>query len=195
MNNPCKIQLGQPREFLIIERPQKREKTTLEKKKKIRAKKTCKNQKKLAQIFFAGVENKNRFQKGEKLDSKTEEKTTRCKLEKNQWAFCKEFGHQKDKCPKKNLKEGPKNPKNETPSPDSHILYAGEDSDQGGQGSKPLPKSWVTINVEGKPVGFMVDTGAQYSVLNQKDGPMSKKVAGCREQPGLNDMDGLQNGM
>ena len=22
------------------------------------------------------------------------------------------------------------------------------------------PKSWVTINVEGKPVGFMVDTGA-----------------------------------
>ena len=66
---------------------------------------------------------------------------------------------------------------------------------RGGQGSTPLPESWVTINVEGKPVGFMVDTGAQYSVLNQKDGPMSKKVAGCREQPGLNDMDGLQNGM
>ena len=100
---------------------------------------------------------------------------TRPKLEKNQCAFCKEFGHWKDKCPKKNLKEGPKNPKNETPSPDSHILYAGEDSDWGGQGSKPLPESWVTINVEGKPVGFMVDTGAQYSVLNQKDGPMSKK--------------------
>ena len=39
----------------------------------------------------------------------------------------------------------------------------------------------------------MVDTGAQYSVLNQKDGPMSKKVAGCREQPGLNDMDGNEN--
>ena len=29
--------------------------------------------------------------------------------------------------------------------------------------------------MEGKPVGFMVDTGAQYSVLSQKDGPMSKK--------------------
>ena len=29
---------------------------------------------------------------------------------------------------KKNLKEGPKNPQNETPSLDSHILYAGEDS-------------------------------------------------------------------
>ena len=62
-----------------------------------------------------------------------------------------------------------------------------------GQGSKPLPESWVTVNVEGKPVGFMVDTGAQYSVLNQKDGPMSKKSSW--EQPGLNDMDGLQNGM
>ena len=46
---------------------------------------------------------------------------------------------------------------------------------------KPLPESWVTINVEEKPVGFMVDTGVQYSVLNQKDEPMSKKVAGYRE--------------
>ena len=35
----------------------------------------------------------------------------------------------------------------------------------------------VTINVEGKPVGFMVETGAQYSVLNQKFGPMSKKTS------------------
>ena len=41
----------------------------------------------------------------------------------------------------------------------------------------PLPESWVTINVEGKPVGFMVDTGAQHSVLNQKFGPMSKKTS------------------
>ena len=94
-----------------------------------RAEENYKNQKELAQIFFAGVENKNRFQKGKTLDSKTEEKTTRRKLEKNQCAFCKEFGHWKDKCPPKNLKEEPKNPKNETPSPDSHILYAGEDSD------------------------------------------------------------------
>ena len=30
---------------------------------------------------------------------------------------------------KKNLKEGPKTPPHETPSLDSHILYAGEDSD------------------------------------------------------------------
>jgi hypothetical protein len=105
------------------------------------------------------------------LDLKTEEETRR-KLEKNQCAFCKEFGHWKDK---KDQKERPRTPKNETPSPESQILYTGEDSDWRSQGSMPLPESWVTINVEGKPVGFMVDTGAQYSVLNQKDGPMSKK--------------------
>ena len=31
--------------------------------------------------------------------------------------------------------------------------------------------------MEGKPVGFMVDTGAQHSVLNKKLGPMSKKTS------------------
>ena len=39
---------------------------------------------------------------------------------------------------------------------------------RGGQGSVPLPESWVTIHVEEKPVGFMVDTGAQYSVLTSR---------------------------
>ena len=37
-----------------------------------------------------------------------------------------------------------------------------------GQGSVPLPESWVTIHVEEKPVDFMVDTGAQYSVLTPR---------------------------
>ena len=77
-----------------------------EKNKKFRAEENHKNQKELAQIFFARIENKNRFQKGKKLDSKTEEKPARCKLGENQCAFCKEIGRWKDKCPKKNLKEG-----------------------------------------------------------------------------------------
>ena len=64
-----------------------------EKNKKFRAEENHKNQKELAQIFFAGVKNKNRFQKGKKLDSKTEEKPARHKLEKNQCAFCKEIRH------------------------------------------------------------------------------------------------------
>ena len=31
--------------------------------------------------------------------------------------------------------------------------------------------------MEGKPIGFMVDTGAQHSALNQRLGPMSKKTS------------------
>ena len=117
------------RVFNHRETPEEREDHIRREEREFRAEENRKNQKEWAQIFFAGVENENRFQKGKKLDSKTEEKTTRRKLEKNQCAFCKEFGHWKDKCPKKNLKKGPKNPKNKTPSPDSHILYTGEDSD------------------------------------------------------------------
>ena len=82
------------RVFNHKETPEEREDRIKRKKRKFRAKENHKNQKELAQIFFAGIENKNRFQKGKKLDSKTEKKKpTRHKLEKNQCAFCKEFGH------------------------------------------------------------------------------------------------------
>ena len=66
------------RVFNHRETPEERE-DRIKREKKFRAEE---NQKELAQIFFAGVENKNRFQKGKKLDSKTEEKTTRRKLKK-----------------------------------------------------------------------------------------------------------------
>ena len=50
-----------------------------------------------------------------------------------------------------------------------------------GQGSVPLPESWVTIHVEEKPVGFMVDTGAQYSVLTPRQVREFLETAGyCR---------------
>ena len=62
-------------------------------------------------------------------------------------------------------------------SPGTRVLYAGEDSKEGIQDSAPLPVSWVTIHVEEKPVGFMVDTGAQHSVLNKKLGPVSKRTS------------------
>ena len=117
------------RVFNHRETPEEREDRIRWEEREFRAEENRKNQKELAQIFFAGIENKNRSPKGKKMDSKIEEKTTRRKLEKNQCAFCKEFGHWRYKCPQKNLKEEPKNPKNETPSPDSHILYVGEDSD------------------------------------------------------------------
>ena len=82
------------RVFNHRETPEEREdRIRREEKKKFRAEENCKNQKELAQIFFAGVKNKNRFQKGKKLDSKTEEKPARHKLEKTQCAFCKEIRH------------------------------------------------------------------------------------------------------
>ena len=77
------------RVFNHRETPKEREDHIKRKKREFRAEKNRKNQKELAQIFFAGVENKNRFQKGKKLDSKTEEKTTSHKLEENQCVFCR----------------------------------------------------------------------------------------------------------
>lgn len=38
----------------------------------------------------------------------------------------------------------------------------------------------------------MVDTGAQYSVINQRDGPMSEKSSWVQGATGTGDMDGLQ---
>lgn len=46
---------------------------------------------------------------------------------------------------------------------------------RGGQGSDPLPEPGVTLRVEGKPVQFLVDTGAQHSVLLESAGPLSNK--------------------
>ena len=103
------------------------------------------------------------------------ERPKRQALWKDQCTYCKERGHWKNECPKRDLKRG--TTQRERISPRTQVLYAGEDSDWGSQDSAPLPESWVTIPVEGKPIGFMVDTGAQHSVLNQKLGPMSKKTS------------------
>ena len=62
------------RVFNHRETPEEREDHIRRGEREFRAEENRKNQKELAQIFFAGVENKNRFQKGKKLDSKTEEK-------------------------------------------------------------------------------------------------------------------------
>lgn len=44
----------------------------------------------------------------------------------------------------------------------------------------PLPEPRVTLKVEGKPVEFLVDTGAQHSALLNSSGPILKKVLGRR---------------
>ncbi|XP_029410360.1 uncharacterized protein LOC115067138, partial [Nannospalax galili] len=47
---------------------------------------------------------------------------------------------------------------------------------EGGRGQEPPPEPRVTLHVGGQPVTFIVDTGAQHSVLTQTTGPLSKKT-------------------
>ena len=140
-----------------------------------RAEENRRNQKELAQILFVGTRKGPKAPRTKDTRSGGKEKPARLALKRDQCTYCKEQGHWKNECPKRDLKR--KTVRKEESSSGTHVLYAGEDSDWGGQGLAPLPESWVTINVEGKLVGFMVDTGAQYSVLNPKFGPMSKKTS------------------
>lgn len=41
----------------------------------------------------------------------------------------------------------------------------------------PPPEPRITLKVGGQPVTFLVDTGAQHSVLTQNPGPLSDKSA------------------
>ncbi|MGE9806544.1 aspartyl protease family protein, partial [Escherichia coli] len=43
--------------------------------------------------------------------------------------------------------------------------------------SPPPPEPRITLQVGGHPVTFLVDTGAQHSVLNQSPGPLSHRTA------------------
>ena len=52
------------------ETPEEREDPIRREEREFRAEENRKNQKELAQIFFAGVKNKNRFQKGKKIGLK-----------------------------------------------------------------------------------------------------------------------------
>ena len=58
------------RVFNHREAPEEREDRIRREEREFRAEENRKNQKELAQIFFAGVENKNRFQKGKKIGLK-----------------------------------------------------------------------------------------------------------------------------
>ena len=89
------------RVFNHRETPEEREDHIRREERQFRAEENRKNQKELAQIFFAGVKNKNRFQKGKKLDSKTEEKPARCKLEKTNVGFVRRLDIGKLNAPRK----------------------------------------------------------------------------------------------
>ena len=73
------------------------------KKKNLELKKNRKNQKELAQIFFAGVENKNRFQKKKKNWTQKLKKKTRqgVSLKKTNVRFVKSLDIEKINAPRK----------------------------------------------------------------------------------------------
>ena len=133
-----------------------------------------KNQRELAQILFAGIKARTELREPQDPWTGEKQKPKWQALKKDQCTYCREQGHWKNECPKRDPRRGMTQREGISSGP--RVLYAGEDSDWGSQGSAPLPESWVTIHVEGKPIGFMVDTGAQHSVLNQKLGPVSKRT-------------------
>ncbi|XP_078303750.1 uncharacterized protein LOC144616462 [Panthera onca] len=63
--------------------------------------------------------------------------------------------------------------------------YCKEKGHWGGRGSDPLPKPRVTLQVEGNPVQFLVDTGAQHSVLIRPHGKISKKSSWVQGATGI----------
>lgn len=83
-------------------------------------------------------------------------------LEKDQCTYCKKKEYWARDCPKKKQR-GPK--------------VSALEEDKGSRGSVPLPKPRVTHSVEGTPVNFLIDTGAEYSVLTEPLGQLgSKKI-------------------
>jgi hypothetical protein len=124
----------------------------------------------MAKILLAGVQGLAGPSSGR--TGPTRPRRDRPRLDQGQCAYCKEYGHWKKECPKLQGHPGP----NSRPNNDARVLLAGMDSDWRARDSDPLLESWVTIYVEGKPVRCMVDTGAQYSVLNKPTEPLSQRI-------------------
>ncbi|XP_047418105.1 uncharacterized protein LOC124991386 [Sciurus carolinensis] len=56
---------------------------------------------------------------------------------------------------------------------------------KGRRGSEPLPEPRVTLKVEGTPVQFLVDTGAQYSALTDPQGKISTSTSWVQGATGI----------
>ena len=92
-----------------------------------RAKENWKNQRELAQILFAGLKAGTKLREPRDPQTGEKEKPKRQALKKDKCAYCKEWGHWKNECPKRDLKRG--TTQRERISPGTRVLYAGEDSD------------------------------------------------------------------
>ena len=115
------------RVFNHRETPEEREERVRREEREFRAKENCRNQKELAQIFFAGVRQGADSQGTNEVRPRDEGKQVRQRLRKDQCAYCQERGHWRREYPKR--KPGEKPTREEAPSLGAHVLYAGDDSD------------------------------------------------------------------
>ena len=92
-----------------------------------RAEENWRNQKELAQILFAGTKTGPDSQRTRDTQSGGGEKLARQALKRDQCAYCKEQGHWKNECPKRDLRRKTTR-KEESPS-GTRVLYAGINSD------------------------------------------------------------------
>lgn len=66
------------------------------------------------------------------------------------------------------------------------VLELGEVSDWRRRSLDPLPEPRVTLKVEGTPVNFHIDTGAQHSVLTETQRKLSHKKSWVQGATGIN---------
>ena len=87
------------------ETPEEREEQIRQEEREFRAKENRRNQKELAQMFFAGTRLGPDSRKTRDTQPKGREKPARSTLKRDQCTYCKEQGHWKNECPKRNLKK------------------------------------------------------------------------------------------
>ena len=86
-----------------------------------------KNQRELAQILFVGMKAGTELREPRDPQTGEKEKPKSQALKKDQCAYCKEWGHWKNECPKRDPRRG--TTQREGISPGTRVLHAGEDSD------------------------------------------------------------------
>ena len=92
-----------------------------------RVKENQKNQRGLAQILFAGMKAGTELREPRDPQMGEKEKPKRQALKKDQCAYCKEQGHWKNECLKRDSRR--RMTQREKIPPGTRVLYAGEDSD------------------------------------------------------------------
>ncbi|XP_070314438.1 uncharacterized protein [Odocoileus virginianus] len=92
-----------------------------------RTRENQKNQKELAKILFAGMRTGSGARELRGRQAGKKEKLERQTLKKDQCAYCKELGHWKTECSKRDSRKGMA--QREKVSPENRALYMGEDSD------------------------------------------------------------------